>query len=1173
MKRLVLILGMSFLGLWSSIGQTTVQKQRKMVEQPVQSAIETVRPRQISPKSEDRHSVVPWEALRKNKALRNQVWAMAKTANVTNATVSGKSAVKAAVQPPFKCGFDSADELDNKWIVTETDDDGDTWDYITSAYRPTFDGGEESGFLYSPCNLFEETANYLITRAPIAMPAGKAYVAFHHASEGGYVERLRVYYSTDPDAEVSDLTMIGELLDSTIDWKFRTMAFELPEAGDYYFYFLHCSDADQYDLFLDNVEINAGDFIGTPDLRIDKVVLPLSACALGTAETIGARIWNTGTAAITKMSLAYSVNDGTAVTEEITETVAPGERKTVPFTQKADLSAEGTVYTVTVSGTVVESEGRAEAITDNNESEGNVTHFLPVEEFPFAVYTKNEADMAELGFDPEAWYYDEELAEPELNAKLPQPLTTRCMALEAGKTYRFSFDYFGGALVWGMYLIPEDFDVTYGLAGTPMSGWETLRSYEMVYTNDAVVYDEIWFTPKAAGNYSFAITPRSGEGSCNGTLYVSRIGVEAVEDHDVKMAGFTTSLASRTPAQHAVKAQFETVVVNRGLNDEDGVKVTVKSGAVEVGVSSEASIKSTDTGYLAFAGQLAEPAVGSEVTLVLEANMTNTDSYLLDNTLEWTFEATDGLYAYEGEIDPYYDGIGGVTYPFGQIFTLAEPDTLTAVMPGWFDLATYYDESFTVNVELYPVDEAGEAGDCMLAYEFERRLEGGYQKVDIPARVLPAGRYLIALRQFSSDYNMALCFDEQPGGKFYNLIDGEVVLRTNYGNIALQAMFGKAENVAVKDIELLSIAKPRDKGVFAANETIEVAYRNNGHEAMEVEFKCKVGEKTLTSQKLSVAGYGMGTVSFEADMSAVGKYGIEVEAVAADDENPANNVIKKTVECLNVNPYVMDFELCEDFAIEGLIPWTTVDRDGSNTYGFNNTTWPNAYEPQAFIAFNPETVGLDDLIQPHSGKRLGCVFASVEAVNDDWLISPKLLMPAEGAQMEFYVKSLEMSEEESYVEEYEVYVSTLSNNPDDFQQIGATGQAPFEWEKVVVDLQPYAGKEIYLAIRCVSDDQFVMMVDDICVAGGPVAIEKADDLSAYVKSYPNPVSDMWTVTAYGLEIDRVELCDMMGGIVYRSSDKLSVETWRLNMGGFKPGLYVARVYTNAGVQTIKVTVR
>ncbi|MDE7150035.1 MAG: T9SS type A sorting domain-containing protein, partial [Bacteroidales bacterium] len=141
-----------------------------------------------------------------------------------------------------------------------------------------------------------------------------------------------------------------------------------------------------------------------------------------------------------------------------------------------------------------------------------------------------------------------------------------------------------------------------------------------------------------------------------------------------------------------------------------------------------------------------------------------------------------------------------------------------------------------------------------------------------------------------------------------------------------------------------------------------------------------------------------------------------------------------------------------------------------------------------------------------------------------------------------------------------------------FEQLGETYTAPDEWDETVVDLSAYAGQEVYLAIQCVSEDAFILLIDDIMVSK-PVPNESVTDLSMYVKSYPNPVTDVWTVTAYGLEIDRVEICDMAGSVVFRSASRLATETWRVNMAGFTTGLYMARIYTNAGVQTLKVVVR
>ncbi|MDE7150000.1 MAG: T9SS type A sorting domain-containing protein, partial [Bacteroidales bacterium] len=235
-----------------------------------------------------------------------------------------------------------------------------------------------------------------------------------------------------------------------------------------------------------------------------------------------------------------------------------------------------------------------------------------------------------------------------------------------------------------------------------------------------------------------------------------------------------------------------------------------------------------------------------------------------------------------------------------------------------------------------------------------------------------------------------------------------------------------------------------------------------------------------------------------------------------------------------------------------------------------DVSWPNLGEPQAFMAFNPSEVPGSG-ITSHEGDRVGIVMALTKGKgrNNDWLISPKLKMPSEHASVSFYTKAFRAL---AYPEEYNVWVSATTDELDEFMQIGETYTAPADWERTVVDLEMFNNKEIYIAIQCVSNQAWIFMIDDIEVSR-PAANEKVTDLSAYVKSYPNPVADVWTVTAYGLEINRVEICDMAGSVVFRSAGSLATDAYRVHMGGFKPGLYMARVYTNAGVQTLKVVVR
>ncbi len=1179
-----MLIGILLLGGSMAIGQTNFRKQSKPAA-PAKAAVSTslssVRGGQKLEMNQDKtlvHGKTVYEVMKARFAAESPRVA-AKTGNIY------RNPVKAAGIPaPYKCTFNYAKVLEEEWVSIDGDKDGYAWDYYTGAYIPSYDEDEDNGCVGAGYNEDEAPADYLITKAPIQMAAGKAYVGFYYrAGHAAYEERLRVYMSETETTDLAEMTEIGEVeteLDN-VDWQFTVMPFDIKEAGAYYFCFLHCSDADQHYIYLDDIEINNGEFVGTPDLALTQILLPVSACNLG-EEQIGVKVRNCGTTGITGFKLAYTLGDGTPVEQTFTETIEMGESKTLYFSQKADFS-EVAAYEVPVSGTVLTSEGKDETNAENNSVKGHVATFSPVESLPFAVNLANGDDLDLLGFDAEVWDYD---AVYEMIQGLDtMPLLTRCMPLDANTTYRFMMDYICGLTFW-FWAVPDHFDVLYGKAGTPISEWEVLKEYRDEYTFDELAHDEIQFVTEEAGDYSFAILPRFGEpeedeetgevydNPYNGTLYIKTIMVEAVPDHDVRIDLVKTTLAAKMPAQHALSPEIAVVVANRGENDEEDVKVTVKAGTVMVGESEEQEIESGDVSVYYIEGELARPTVGEKVTLTVVAEMSATDANPENNVMEWTFEATDALYAYDDmTIEAYEDGISTSNFIFGNMFTLAEQDTLTAVQLGLFDLTTVdYEDDFMSAVEVYSVN-GDEAEACLLVHEFVRPVAGGNAvTIDVPARVLPAGNYLIALREL--DGPVGVGYDEAPDADLYIMWeDGEIenAGEEGYGYIAVRALFGRAAKIVKKDIELTSVAV-RKHGLLVANEPITVNYRNNGMDAMEVTFNCTVNGK-LESKKVTVPGYGIGSLKFTADMAKAGVYDITVEAVAEGDEVADNNTFKAKAECIEADPYVMDFELCDDFAIENLAPWKVLDEDGDETYAMTNSSWPNAYQPQAFIAFNPVLAERDQVVQTHGGDRLGAAFASVNMANDDWLISPKLLLPEDNAKLTYFAMIFDPAEE-GYVEAHEVLVSTASDAPADFVKVAEyLDFDQTDWTEMTVDLSAYKGKEVYVAIHYIAEDQYALMLDDIRVRKPGEANEQTVDLSRYVKSYPNPVADVWTVTAYGLDINRVEICNMQGGVVFRSAGNLATEAYRIDMSGFTPGLYMARVYTNAGVQVVKVTVQ
>ena len=182
-----------------------------------------------------------------------------------------------------------------------------------------------------------------------------------------------------------------------------------------------------------------------------------------------------------------------------------------------------------------------------------------------------------------------------------------------------------------------------------------------------------------------------------------------------------------------------------------------------------------------------------------------------------------------------------------------------------------------------------------------------------------------------------------------------------------------------------------------------------------------------------------------------------------------------------VSSFNDDFESYDDFVLE-FSPWTNIDVDGSDTYGMETIDWPNEYTPQAFIIFNPSmtTPAVEDIV-PHSGDKLAACFAAVPSpTNDDWLISPQVMVE-NGSEVSFWVKSYT---DDYGLERFNVGVSTTDTDPGSFTIISASPyeEAPVEdWTEYTYSLAGYEGEAVYVAIQCVSVDAFILLVDDFSV--------------------------------------------------------------------------------------------
>lgn len=446
----------------------------------------------------------------------------------------------------------------------------------------------------------------------------------------------------------------------------------------------------------------------------------------------------------------------------------------------------------------------------------------------------------------------------------------------------------------------------------------------------------------------------------------------------------------------------------------------------------------------------------------------------------------------------------------------------------------------------------------------------GQVTYDIDPKVLAPGGYMICVEY--ADYCMVV--DNLTPGILYSVADGIAVNQSNLGVPALRAMFGqtKARNLTVDGITSLT-----DAAVFASNQPVVVQLTNNGSESATGVVEVTVNGETIGQQNISLEPFTTGSCTFEADLSAVGKYEIVASVAFDEDEVPEDNSAEMTVECIEaLDPYVMDFEGCADYSINWFNPvWTTVDGDGHEAYGVSGISFPIPKGGVGFMAFNPyntypSMVEYLPYTVPCSGERYGITFYSNNGeANDDWLISPLLKMPAEGAKVTMQVQSFD-DLQETALEEYEVCVSTTDNLPESFTVV-YSGEAPAEeWTEVSVDLGKYNGQDIYVAIHCVSKDVFFFMIDDIVVSKPTSGVDNVAATGVTLALYPNPASE--TVVIAGQGVTGADFYSMAGVQVGSAAASAAGEV-RYDVSGLAPGIYVAKIATPTGVEVKRFIVK
>ena len=262
------------------------------------------------------------------------------------------------------------------------------------------------------------------------------------------------------------------------------------------------------------------------DASISAYTSPESACGLGN-EDITISIDNLGSSAISGFPVHYTINGGTPVTETYSGTIAAGATHNYTFTQQANLSAAGT-YTIKAYPSLP-----GDAFTSNDTIVFTVQNILP------------SVPSYSMGFEPSenfaGWSIEDvngdgftwkivttggnngpNCVEYSYNSASAANdwLITKCIDLQAGKTYHVSYYYKVASASY-----PESFTVNIGNA--PVSTAQTTSiAVHASLTNTTYVQGGENFTVAADGTYYMGFQCNSAADQYN--LFLDDINISDV---------------------------------------------------------------------------------------------------------------------------------------------------------------------------------------------------------------------------------------------------------------------------------------------------------------------------------------------------------------------------------------------------------------------------------------------------------------------------------------------------------------------------------------------------------------------------------------------------------------------------------------------------------------------
>ncbi len=1079
------------------------------------------------------------------------------------------------VDLPYECVFSDLgiDNFESEWMVINRDGDDSTWmfnewiDNRYGSYGVAGCTGRWNGDMIGD--------DWLISR-PLNLSAGGNSVAFSTRSvSDDKTEKIEVCVGTSPDP--ASMKPVKSYEVCTVDWLEKGLTVDVDADGIYYVAFHAVSD-NGYNIFIGDVRIDSGEFVGKAVAKIEKLFVPYSNCDLPSDCKVGMRVSNNGTAAMTDYTLSCTVDSRKVVSESFQTPVEVGESADIYISETVDLSETGEHML----------EFRLKSADIDEIVEKEVVCFDPVTTLPVRsnFSMQENVDIWQM-LSPQAWNYEAYFSDFSAQ-KHGLENGLMCRGISFSHPVRIQLSYAAGgwdSTALGIYL---------GKAGADLSAYT--RVYEDPEVGNVAMQAEFAVNISEAGNYSVVIADE-GASDSRSFIRLNEILISEILPNDLRINSVYAPVSPYMPAsQLGHESRFEAEVENRGSEPVSGVSVSMLLDGEVVSVSdASVTVAPGEKASVAVNAPLPEKQPGEKLSISFEVAGDVADGCPADNVYALAdVNVTDTSRGVENirQLE-YGTGGSGWTLAVGNMYGFSAPADLTSVTVG---LCETDENNLSVTGEIalniYTVGADRSLGRLVYTEKRVRGL-GGFMVFDLPDMRLEPGEYYFEVEQLSV-YNMGLAYFPDQRSICYQRIGDELFEVTESGcALCIRAEFGHDAKVYAKDAWTRNISSPEiDEALFTADENVKATVRNNGYDDADLKVSLYLDGRELSSREVSLMSYAQEDIEFEGvDLSKTGAHELECRVILEDDENTSNDsFVREIVTSEEADPYMMDFEKCNDFDAAGdrLNPrWTTIDRNNVRTTYFLRYDHPHRGEPCGFMAFNPSATVPSAIEQPlknlmpHSGDRMGLAFVYSQfeegAENcteaDVWMVSPRLRL-GEDSSFEFYVRTRDLEGFIAELEPYRVLVSDTDDAPESFRTIGDDVRiAPVEdWESVNVDLSDYDGKDVYVAIQYIGrpDINTCLMIDDLHVKTSPTGVVTVDADRSVALRY-DTAAERLTVESVS-EILDLEVFSSDGVKVFGANPKAS-GSYGVDLTTLSPGVYVASARNGSGGAVIKFVVR